>query len=131
MHGSENMVNQATGTSVKTVHDTIEWLVVMSLAFLDAFLAPVMGERDFRKAFRGYPICPEHLIVGIIVMMHQSRQWAVQFRGMCFGAIAAVFAFHGVGAMIAAVVRRYWKAPMARYMDDFSQQAAMTSGGRQ
>ena len=55
---------------------------------------------------------------GIIVMMHNSRHWAVQYRGMFFGATAAVFAFHRVGAMIAAIVRRIWKAPMARYVDD-------------
>ena len=45
---------------MKTVHETIEWLLVMVLALMDAELSPVMGKRDFRKAFRSCPICPEH-----------------------------------------------------------------------
>ena len=116
MHATESCVNLATGTYEKTVHETVDWLVVMILELFDHGHTPATGKRDFTKAFRSVPICKDHWQWAWVIMYHEDKRFMVQFWGMYFGCTAAVFAFHRVGALLALIVRKLMKAPLARYV---------------
>ena len=54
-----------------------------------------------------------------IVWLSGGIVYAAAHRGMPFGAVASVVAWHRIGARLSRVVLQSAKAPVARYVDAF------------
>ena len=92
-----------------------------------------MWKRGVKAAYRGCPILADHLRFAWVVWQDAGELLAAQHVGMPFGAIAAVHAFHRLGAFMAAVVRRGALAPLGRFVADSfgaSKRGVFWTGGR-
>jgi len=118
-HMTESWQNPAMRPVDKVTHDCVDVLVYMLVAFLKAGVTPLMWKRDVSKAFRRLPVQCAHLDLCWVAFLHQGICYAAQHVGMPFGATSSVYAWHRVGAFLLAVVQRLFKAPAARYVDDY------------
>ena len=128
-HESESGVNAATTPADKIEHDTLDVLADQVLHFFRAGHDVRMWKRDVSKAFRRVPIKAQHLEFAWAVWMHEGLLWVAQHRGMPFGTVSAVYAWHRVGHMLQAIVSKIFRAPVARYVDDFLGASKDLSGG--
>jgi len=132
-HKTESDVNAACQPQEKVTHDLADTLVAMLMFFLALGQVPLMWKRDISQAFRRVAIAAEHLDLSWVVFVHRGLHFVAQHIGMPFGTVSAVYAWHRVGAMLLAVLRRICKAPAARYVDDYfgcSKKGVYWTGGR-
>ncbi|CAK0791838.1 unnamed protein product, partial [Prorocentrum cordatum] len=116
---TESGVNEACRAQQKVAHDGLDVLVLMLLQFARHAVAPRMWKRDISRAFRRLAIAAQNLDLAWVVFLYKGTAWAAQHLGMPFGTTSAVYAWHRVGAMLLAVIRRICLAPAARFVDDF------------
>ena len=118
-HESESGVNRATVPCDRIQHDTLDTLAAIVLRFFDLGCNVSMWKRDVSKAFRRVPVRSEHLQFSWAVWSHQGLLWTAQHKGMPFGTVSAVYAWHRVGYMLQTLIQKLFFAPVARYVDDF------------
>ena len=118
-HETESGVNAATAPVDKIKHDTLDVLVALILRLFDAGIPVHMWKRDVSKAFRRVPVKAAHLEFAGAVWMDRGLLFVAQHKGMPFGTVSAVYAWHRVGHVLRTLVRRLFRAPSARYVDDF------------
>lgn len=118
-HESESGVNGATVPCDRIEHDTLDTLASLVFYFFHKDQDVRMWKRDVSKAFRRVPILSTHLEFAWGVWAGQGLLWVAQHKGMPFGTISAVYAWRRVGHMLQQLVLRLFKAPVARYVDDF------------
>lgn len=118
-HESESGVNLATLPCDRIQHDTLDTLAAIVFNFFHHDSNVRMWKRDVSKAFRRVPIRSSHLEFSWSVWSDQGVLWTAQHKGMPFGTVSAVYAWHRVGHMLRTLVLRIFKAPVARYVDDF------------
>ena len=105
----------------KAENGSILQLVWMLLLFMEAAVQPHMWKRDVQNAFRRLPIHCAYLQFAWFVWMANQIIWCAQHRGMPFGAVSSVVAWHRVGALLKTIAVQLAKCPVARYVDDFSE----------
>ncbi len=66
------------------------------------------------KTFRRLPVCSDNLELSWVVFLAADVRHIVQHRGMSFGTVSAVYAWHRAGSFLLTVVRRVFKAPGLR-----------------
>ena len=86
--------------------------------FILAGSDPNLWKEDISKAFRRLPVDPEHCEFAWVIFEFKGKIVAVRHKAMPFGTISAVYAWHRAGAFYRAVLRRFLKAPTARYVGD-------------
>ena len=118
-HETESGINAVTVPVDKIKHDTLDVLVALVLRLFDAGHPVHMWKRDVSKAFRRVPVKAEHLEFAGAVWMDHGVLLIAQHKGMPFGTVSAVYAWHRVGHMLRTLVRCLFRAPCARYVDDF------------
>ena len=81
---------------------------------------PRLGTEDLPDAYRGLPVCSEHLPYSVVsVFNHATKQWAfTQLWGLAYGLESAVVAFNRVPMLGVAASRRCLGALSASYFDD-------------
>ena len=132
-HESENLTNSATSPTEAIVNDTVDDLLAVLLMFLEAGIQPKMWKRDFSKAFRRLGIRAEHLQFAWVLWMIGDLYYRSQHIAQPMGCIAAVHAWHRVGALVTTYVRRILHAPTLRYVDDLfggSREGVYWTAGR-
>ena len=132
-HKTESMINAATQPQDMIVHDILDVLALIVLEFFKAGVDVLMWKRDISKAFRRVPIASEHLDLSWVVFAFAGTTWVAQHTGMPFGTVSANMAWHRVGNLLAAIVRRAFLAPLGRYVDDYfgaSRPGLKWTGGR-
>ncbi len=132
-HETESMMNPATQPVDKLQFDGLEMLVAILLVFLRADVMPRMWKRDISKAFRRIPVFQGHLDLSWTIWLHDDLLYVAQHRGMPFGTISAVYAWHRIGHALLRMILVIFLAPVARYVDDFfgaSKEGITWSGGR-
>ena len=131
-HKTESMINTATRPFDKLQHDDIDVLAFIVTCFLILGILPKLWKRDISSAFRRVPIWAEHLDLAWVCWITAGRIWVAQHLGMPFGTVSAVYAWHRVGHALLFIVLVLFKAPMARYVDDYfgcSRDGVVFSGG--
>ena len=132
-HETESMMNPATQPVDKLQFDGLDMLVAILLFFLRADVMPRMWKRDISKAFRRIPVFQGHLDLSWTIWMHEGLLYIAQHRGMPFGTISAVYAWHRIGHALLCMILVIFLAPVARYVDDFfgaSKEGITWTGGR-
>ena len=131
-HATESGLRPATTPADKVYHDGVPVLVAILLLFMSLGVRMVMWKRDISKAFRRVPVFFQHLQFAWVVWVHQGQLLKAQHRGMPFGTISAVYAWHRVGHVLLMVVLVVCCCPVARYVDDFfgaDREGLVYSGG--
>ena len=131
-HKTESGVNYAIDPVDKIKHDTIDNLVEGILFMLRAGVEVELWKRDVSQAFRRNPILRRHLDLTWVVFLAFGVAYAAQHRGMPFGTISAVHAWHRVGGFLLCLLRRLFQAPCSRYTDDFfgcNRKGVLFTGG--
>ena len=118
-HATESEINENTVTGEAPQHDSLDVLIWIVFAFIVAGKPGGMFKADVSKAFRRVPVAAHHMALSWVVFLFQGVPFMSQHRGMPFGTISAVMAWHRVGGAILFVIRRKLKLPMARYVDDY------------
>ena len=113
------MVNAATVPCDKIRHDTLDDLAHMTLAYFRQDCQTQLWKRDISKAFRRVPVRADHLVFAWTVWLHKGGLMVAQHKGMPFGTVSAVYAWHRVGFMLCCILRALFLCPAARYVDDF------------
>ena len=132
-HGTESQLNDATEPVDKLVFDSVEVLIAMALMFMAADVLPKMWKRDISRAFRRVPVYHGHLDLSWVVWCSLQVMFTSQHRGMPFGTISAVYAWHRIGYALQWILLRHLKAPCGRFVDDFfgvSKDGVYWSAGR-
>ena len=80
---------------------------------------PKMWKRDIASAFRCLPIQGDQLDLSFVVFVVNLVVWIAHHVAMPFGTTSAVHAWHRVGSLMCAIVRRFFRAPSAKFVDDF------------
>jgi hypothetical protein len=131
-HETESMINPATRPCDKVKHDDIGVLAFMVAFLLQQGILPKLWKRDISSAFRRVPIFAEHLEFTWVAWLHAGRTWISQHLGMPFGTVSAVYAWHRIGHALLLLVIALFRAPTARYVDDYfgtSRDGVQYSGG--
>ena len=89
------------------------------LRFQSHGVVPRMWKRDVEKAFRRLLIAKDHHQFAVGVFHFQGLLWKLQHYGNPFGAVSANHNWHRVGSFVRFIIRRRFKAPCARFVDDF------------
>lgn len=118
-HETESGVNMATAPVDKIRHDTLDVLSEIVLQFFRNNCEVRLWKRDISQAFRRVPIQASHLDCAWTVWAHEGVLMTAQHRGMPFGTVSAVYAWHRVGYFLSAILLQMFKCPVARYVDDF------------
>ena len=118
-HKTESGINYAIVPVDKIKHDSIDDLVECILYMLRAGVQVELWKRDASQAFRRIPIARQHLDLTWVVFLAFGVAYAAQHRGMPFGTISAVYAWHRVGGFLLCILRRLFLAPGCRYTDDY------------
>ena len=118
-HKTESGINYAIAPADRIRHDNVDTLVTSILVLMRAGVEVELWKRDVSQAFRRLPIWAGHLDLTWVVFLAYGVAYAAQHRGMPFGTISAVYAWHRVGGFLLCVVRRLFLAPGCRYTDDF------------
>ena len=80
-----------------------------------------MWERDLQSAFRFCPRAVEHANFAWVVWnTAEGKLRCACHKGMPFGAVGSVRAFHRVGEFLMGIVRCGALTPAGRFVDDFS-----------
>ena len=78
-----------------------------------------VGTEDLPDAYRGLPVCPEHLAVSIAAVFVPQVGWRFTILwGLAYGLEAAVVAFNRFPCLCIAVSRRCCSALSSSYFDD-------------
>ena len=101
------------------MHDTVDTLIECVAYFMRAQVEVELWKRDVSKAFRRLPISHQHHDLCWVAFLVHGIGYAAAHRGMPFGTISAVYAWHRVGGFLLAIVRRMFLAPGGRFVDDF------------
>ena len=118
-HETESMINAAAVPCDKIRHNTLDDLASMTLAYFQQDCKVLLWKRDISKAFRRVPIRVAHLVFAWTVWLHDSCLMVAQHKGMPFGTVSAVYAWHRVGFMLCSILQALFLCPAARYVDDF------------
>ena len=92
-----------------------------------------MWKRDVSQAFRRVPIDSHHLDLTWVIWAAGDLIWNAQHRGMPFGTVSAVVAWHRVGHALWFLLVHCLKAPVARFVDDYfgaSREGVYWTAGR-
>ena len=74
---------------------------------------------DFKSAYRAVPIALEHLhLARILVSAHDGEVWESAQKAMPFGAVAAVYAWDRLAAVLCVILLECFDIPVIRYVDD-------------
>ena len=119
LEGFQSGNNLATQPVDKIRHDTLDTLSQVVMEFFARDCEVRLWKRDVSQAFRRVPIQAAHLEFAWTVWIHAGVLLISQHIGMPFGTVSAVYAWHRVGALLSRILRRYFKCPAARYVDDF------------
>ena len=74
-HCTESGLNPATQPVDRIVHETLDVMVWILLAFLNSGVAISMWKRDLKAAFRGCPIMDDHLDMWWVAWMVDGRHF--------------------------------------------------------
>eukprot|EP00435_Cladocopium_sp_Y103_P044779 s1987_g12.t1 len=118
-HETESGINLATEPVDKIRHDTLDVLSEIVMHFYRNDCDILLWKRDISQAFRRVPIQDSHLEFAWTVWPHEGVLMIAQHKGMPFGTISAVHAWHRVGYFLSAILLQVFKCPVARYVDDF------------
>lgn len=118
-HKTESGINYAIIPVDKITHDSVDNLVECILYMVKANVEVELWKRDISQAFRRVPIAQKHLDLSWVVFLAYGVAYAAQHRGMPFGTISAVYAWHRVGGFLLALLRRLFLTPACRYTDDY------------
>ncbi len=113
-------VNECCEPTEKWQHDAIDdlFLAARSL-FEQTGRVPAMFKADIDAAYRRVPIKPSDRWAASVVFLvdgewHKAEHWA-----MPFGAVASVFAWDRIGALLLWIATTLLHLPLLRYVDDF------------
>ena len=118
-HATESLLNGATRMQSKLVFEGIQFLLAMVLTVFAANIGVQMWKREASNAFRRVPVAAEHLDLAWVIWSSMGIIWTAQHRGMPFGTVSAVVAWHHVGYALWWILVVHFKAPAARFVDDF------------
>ena len=116
---SESGINTATQAAERLRNDTVDVLALMIRRISMAGRVPAMWKRDIASAFRRLPISETHLDLAYVVFLVDSVVWIAQHLAMPFGTTSAVHAWHRAGSLLGAIMRKFFMAPGAKFVDDF------------
>ena len=78
-----------------------------------------MWKCDASNAFCRVPIAAEHLDLAWVIWSSMGIIWTAQHREMPFGTVSAGVGWHRVGYAFWWILVVHFKAPAARFVDDF------------
>jgi len=78
-----------------------------------------LWKADINAAFRRVPLKESHKWAAGITYLFEGKVWVSFHHGMPFGAMSSVYAWHRVGAALAAIARKVLHLPVLRYVDDY------------
>ena len=116
---SESGINMATQACEKLKSDGADILILMVRALTLKGRRPELWKRDITSAFRRIPIQEDHLDLSFVVFMVDMVVWLAHHVGMPFGTTSAVHSWHRVGSLLSTIARRFFRAPAAKFVDDY------------
>jgi hypothetical protein len=116
---TEAGINPATFQDHATLYDDISKLDIMSRFCLEKGAPFTMWKRDVSKAFRKIMISQLHLKFAASIFCWAGAIWIIFHYGMPFGSSSANSAWHRLGSAFRWIVRNLYRAPVARFVDDF------------
>ena len=130
---TDSGVNPATVPVDSTHYESADVLIAIVLEFFHYKVPIRMWKRDISKAFRRLLLRAAHLPFASSVFKHDNLVWIIDHFTMIFGANSANQSWHRVGNLISYAVQVMFKAPVARYVDDWfgaSHEVLTLSAGR-
>ena len=118
-HMTESGHNAATSPGEAVRNDSIDVMLFIILQLLAYGFQPRLWKRDFSKAYRRLGIFWKHLPLAWVAWFHDGEFLEAQHFAMPMGSISAVHAWHRVGSVIIAYMRKVLRCPVGRYVDDF------------
>ena len=118
-HHSENLINAATLTQRKLIHDTLDHLWKVLVMYMEADQYCCLSKGDVASVYRMLPILPEHVRYEAIVFMYRGKKMISFHKRLSFGGVSSVWGWHWWAATAATVARRVFKVPTLKYVDDY------------
>lgn len=118
-HMTESGVNLCTQPVDKIRHDNLDTLSEIVLKYFEADCPVHLWKRDISQAYRRVPVAMTHWEFAWVVWLHEGVYMTAQHTGIPFGAVAAVYSFHRAGGFLCKILRKAFRCPAARYVDDF------------